>query len=260
MDPRAFDALDPEVHLAEAALKQRYVKAMFEIIAPRYDQFTRWFSLGMDAGWKRSLLSQAAARCGQARVAVDLACGTGDLSFGVAASAPTAHVVGLDISRQMLRLAAMRAGAARARQQRAAERIAWCAADLCRLPLPNASADLVTAGYAVRNAASWTRALDEIARVLRPGGVLLSLDFFKPHNPLWRRLFLTYLSAAGRAYGWAWHRAPRLYGYIAASITRFTTAEAFADALAERGLRVERIDRRLGGGIVLHVARKDTDR
>jgi len=259
-DPRAFEALDRETHLDDLAIKQRYVTAMFDIVAPRYDQFTRWFSFGMDASWKRDLLWQVAARGGQPGVAVDLACGTGDLAFGVAAMARAARVVGLDVSRRMLRLATARARKAGPRERAAPREVTWCAGDLCGLPFPTASVDLVTAGYAVRNAASWTGALDEIARVLKPGGLLLSLDFYQPRGRLWRRLFLAYLAASGRAYGRTWHRAPAVYGYIAPSIARFTTAEGFAAALHDRGLVVEAIDRRLGGGIALHVARKDSGR
>lgn len=252
-----LQSLDLEAHLADPAIKQRYVTAMFDIVAPRYAQFTRWFSFGMDATWKRSLLAWLGRLDEPIRVAADLACGTGDLALGVAASAATARVLGIDVSRRMLRLAAARV-AAGARLRAAPPRITWCAGDQCRLPLPDASVDLVTAGYAVRNAASWTGALDEIARVLKPGGVMLSLDFFKPHNPVWRRVFLWYLRQAGRAYGLAWHRAPAVYGYIAPSIAHFATAGEFAGALEDRGLRIESIDRRLGGGIALHVARKRT--
>ena len=259
-DPRALETLDLEVHLATPTLNQRYVTAIFDIVAPRYDQFTRWFSFGMDAAWKRDLLARAAQRDSPIRVAVDLACGTGDLALGVGAKAPMAQVVGLDVSRRMLHLAQAKA---RAKSPEGGvvdatpRRIAWCAGNLCRLPFPDASIDLVTAGYAVRNAPLWTAALDEIARVLKPGGVLLSLDFFKPANRLWRGLFLSYLGVSGRAYGWLWHRAPPVYGYIAPSIARFTTADEFAVALTDRGLRVEAINRRLGGGIALHVARRD---
>lgn len=260
LETKALEALDLDAHLAAPTLKQRYVTALFDIVAPRYDRFTRWFSFGMDASWKRDLLARVVQRDATIRVAVDLACGTGDLALGVVARAPMAHVVGLDASRRMLNLAQAkaRAGSPDTRIVDATPRwIVWCAGDLCRLPFPDASIDLVTAGYAVRNAAVWTGALDEIARVLKPGGVLLSLDFFNPSNRMWRGLFLSYLGVSGRAYGWLWHRAPAVYGYIAPSIAHFTTAGAFASALDARGLRVEAIDRRLGGGIALHVARKD---
>jgi len=255
-DPAALEELDLEAHLTDPTIKQRWVTAAFDIVAPRYDRFTRWFSFGMDAGWKRDLVSRLANRRGAFRVAVDLACGTGDLALAVSSRVPAARIVGLDVSRRMLHLAAARALDDRGTGSGDSPRIAWCVGDLCRLPFPDRSVDLVTAGYAIRNASSWTGALDESARALSPGGVVLGLDFFQPPNRLGRRLFLAYLAWSGRFYGWAWHRSPVVYGYIARSIAHFTTVAELASALEARGLEVETVDRRLGGGIALFVARR----
>ena len=82
------------------------------------------------------------------------------------------------------------------------------------------------------------------------------LDFYLPPPGPWRALFLGYLKAAGNLYGWAWHREPIAYGYIAESLRRYVSEETFRTHLAEAGFDVLRHDRRLGGGIGLHVARK----
>lgn len=248
-DPRVLESLDLERHLADPAIKQHYVTAMFDVIAPRYDRFTQWFSFGMDAGWKRELLTLAMEAAPDALVALDLACGTGDLAFGVAGAIPTSRVIGLDASWKMLRRATVRTADRR-------EGPTWCAGDMCHLPLPDASIDLVTAGYAVRNASSWTSALDEIARVLRPGGILVTLDFFKPTNAIWRRSFLSYLSLAGRLYGWMWHRVPAVYGYLAPSIRHFVTQHEFARALEARAFEILAARPKVVGGIAIHLARK----
>jgi demethylmenaquinone methyltransferase/2-methoxy-6-polyprenyl-1,4-benzoquinol methylase len=244
-----LESLDLEEHLASPAIKQRYVRAMFDVIAPRYDRFTRWFSFGMDAGWKQELLALAADAAPEAPVALDLACGTGDLTVGLVGAVPSGRVIGVDVSWEMLRQAALRSS----NRQRSH---VWCAGDMCDLPFPNASVDLVTAGYAVRNASSWTRALDEIVRVLRPGGLALTLEFFKPANALWRRTFLLYLSLAGRLYGWMWHRVPAVYGYVGPSVAHFVTESEFARALEARGLEVVTTRPKVLGGISIHLARK----
>jgi demethylmenaquinone methyltransferase/2-methoxy-6-polyprenyl-1,4-benzoquinol methylase len=124
------------------------------------------------------------------------------------------------------------------------------------LPLPASSVDLVTIGYGLRNASRFDVALDEVARVLRRGGHLVTLDFCKPANLVWRRLFLGYLAVAGSVYGWAWHREPAVYSYIPRSIERFVTADELTAALRRRGFDVYHVAQKLLGGICVHAAVK----
>lgn len=248
--------MDLDAHLADARIRQRFVTTMFDIVAPRYDQFTRVFSFGMDAGWKRELLqwlsSVAPAR---ARV-LDLACGTGDLALAAAVALPDATITGLDSSSRMIAEAEDR----RSRTVGIATRVRFAVGDMMALPQTDASIDLVTVGYGLRNVPEAERAIAEIARVLRPGGVLLVLDFYRPQPALWRTLFLGYLRAAGSLVGWLWHREPVVYGYIAASIERWVSASRFSSMLETAGLAVERERRRVLGAIALHLARKPQTR
>jgi len=249
-DPeRTLPRLDLGTHLDDRSLKQRFVTTMFEVIAPRYDRFTRVFSFGTDRGWKRSLVAEL-PRTDAALQVVDLACGTGDFAFMAARASPAAHVIGFDVARRMIHRAAA------ARLATGAVRVRFAVADMTRLPVPDASADVVTVGYGVRNAPTPGAAVEEIRRILRPGGTLLVLDFYRPPNPVWRRLFLWYLRAAGSAVGWAWHRIPVAYGYIAPSVDRHLTGAEFSRALEDAGFQVTRERRRLFGGICLHAARR----
>jgi demethylmenaquinone methyltransferase/2-methoxy-6-polyprenyl-1,4-benzoquinol methylase len=243
---RRLADLDLDEHLRDPAIKQRYVSAMFDVVAQRYDRFTRMFSYGMDAGWKRRLLEPLSGRTDIA-VAVDLACGSGDLAFGVALRVPAARVVAFDVSRPMVRLAAHRD------TQRS---VHVGAADMTSVPVGTGAADLVTIGYGVRNAPTPDAALAEAARLLRPGGTLLVLDFYRPRSRLWRALFLGYLRLAGNAVGWLWHRVPAVYGYIAPSVRDYLTVDDFSDALQTHGFDVLHVRRKLFGGIALHTARR----
>jgi demethylmenaquinone methyltransferase/2-methoxy-6-polyprenyl-1,4-benzoquinol methylase len=244
--------LDAKEHLDDPAIRQRYVTAVFDLVAPRYDAFTRWFSFGMDAAWKREvvrLATIATARCDdRTAVVADLACGTGDLASALAASGR--RVVGLDISLEMLERASARIRAANGRAPR------FAAGDMVALPLADTSVDVVTIGYGLRNAPRLDAALAEVTRILRPGGHVVTVDFFRPSNAIWRRLFLGYLAAAGNLYGWAWHREPAAYGYIPRSIARFVTADELTAQLAARGFDVYHTGRKLLGGICVHAARK----
>ena len=245
--------LDVDEHLADPALKQRFVTPMFDIIAPRYDQFTRLFSFGMDRGWKAELLDDAVAAAPAEAVVVDLACGTGDLAFAIAERVAGARVSGVDASPRMIEGAKARR---RARAGGAAGRVAFRIGDMTRLDVPDASVDILTAGYGFRNVPDFRVALAEAARVLQPGGRLLTLDFYRPRSAFWRVLFLGYLRVAGDLVGWLWHREPVVYGYIARSIDSFVSVTDFSEALESSGFAVERVSVKLFGGVAIHVARK----
>ncbi len=241
-------ALDLEAHLADPARKQAFVTPMFQHIAPRYDDFTRVFSFGMDARWKAALMrwfDEAAPPAGQV---LDVACGTGDLAIAAAGLRPDAKVVGVDAASRMIELARSRPDG------RALARLAFHAGDLTRLDLADATVDVVLAGYAFRNVPSLSEALAEMGRVLRPGGQIFALDFYRPERALWRAAFLRYLQLSGSAVGWWWHRTPVMYAYIAHSIRHFMSHAEFSSALGAAGFRVVQSKAHLLGGIALHHA------
>jgi demethylmenaquinone methyltransferase/2-methoxy-6-polyprenyl-1,4-benzoquinol methylase len=241
--------LDLEAHLADPAIKQRFVTPMFDIIAPRYDRFTRVFSFGMDRLWKAELTRWLTDAIQPAARVLDLACGTGDLAFAAAARAVNGRVLGVDASSAMIDLAR-----ARAKREASHGNVDFQVGDISVLDVPSASVDAVTAGYALRNVPDYVRTVREIARVLKPGGVLLTLDFYRPESALWRTLLLSYLSAAGNWVGWLWHREPVVYGYIAPSIDHFVSWQRFSGTLEQYGLRVVSVQTKLFGGVALHFA------
>jgi demethylmenaquinone methyltransferase/2-methoxy-6-polyprenyl-1,4-benzoquinol methylase len=245
--PRLRD-LDLARHLADPALKQQFVTPMFDLVAPRYDEFTRVFSFGMDRRWKRDVVARLAEHAPPGARILDLACGTGDLAMAAVATVPGARVTGVDASARMLELARLRSVEG--------EGPTFLLGDMARLDFVDGSIDAITAGYAFRNAPDHRAALREAARVLRPGGVLITLDFYRPVGALWRPLFLAYLRAAGNAVGWWWHREPLAYGYIGPSIDAFVNWEGFNSDLIEAGFQVRRVQKYLWGGVAIHVGLK----
>ena len=227
--------------------KRRYVRQLFATIADRYDLITRVLSYGQDARWKAKLVQMAEVRAGER--ALDLACGTGDIAFAVAAHG--ARAVGLDITHRMLQLARLRAGSTTSRQA-----VSFIGGDMTSLPFRTASFDLVTTGYGLRNVPDLDAAIDEIARVLRPGGRLLSLDFNRPESAVVRAAYLAYLSGVGASLGWLLHRDPDTYRYIPASIRRYPGARGVADKMASRRFARVRIVPLLFGLMTLHVAER----
>jgi demethylmenaquinone methyltransferase/2-methoxy-6-polyprenyl-1,4-benzoquinol methylase len=221
--------------------KRRYVRALFATIADRYDFITVMLSYGQDRRWKRRLIALAAPRPG-AR-ALDLATGTGDIAFALAARG--ARVTGLDITLRMIELA-------RVKEDGVAPH--FLVGDMLALPFPAASFDIVTTGYGLRNVPNLTAAIDEIQRVLAPGGQLLSLDFNRPENGVVRGAYLAYLTVVGAALGWVLHRDPDTYRYIPASIRQYPGAEAVARMFEARGFNRVRCYPVLGGLMTIHHA------
>jgi len=229
--------------LASPESKAPYVRRLFHTIADRYDLITRLLSYGQDARWKQRLAAMSPAAPG-AR-ALDLASGTGDIAFALAARG--ARVVALDITHRMLQLAQAKTDG---------RDIAFITADMMALPFASGAFDLVTAGYGIRNVPRIEPALGEIRRVLKPGGVLLSLDFDRPRNAAMRAIYLGYLTVVGSALGWVLHRDPDTYRYIPESIRRYPGASGVAAMLAREGFEDCRVVPLLGGLMAINTARR----
>jgi len=228
--------------LASPESKAPYVRRLFATIADRYDLITRVLSYGQDAAWKRRLVMLSEA--GSATRALDVACGTGDIAFALAERG--ARVTGLDLTLRMLQLARAKTPSRPS--------VGFTTGDMMALPFGDARFDLVTAGYGLRNVPSLQPAIDEIRRVLRPGGLLLSLDFNRPSNPLMRAIYLGYLTIVGSTLGWLLHRDPDTYRYIPESIKRYPGAEGVAALLARSGFEQCRVVPLLGGLMAINVA------
>jgi len=226
--------------------KRRYVRTMFATIADRYDLITVVLSYGGDRRWKRRLVRLANPTA--ATSALDLATGTGDIAFGLAAGA--ARVVALDITKRMIDLAVLKKSSHRSASP------TFLVGDMVALPFPSASFDIVTTGYGLRNVPDLRAAIDEIVRVLKPGGQALSLDFNRPVNPLVRGAYLAYLNVVGGALGWLLHRDPDTYRYIPASIARYPGAAGVARLMRDRGFAEVTHYPVLGGLMSIHKATK----
>jgi demethylmenaquinone methyltransferase/2-methoxy-6-polyprenyl-1,4-benzoquinol methylase len=219
------------------------MRAMFSTVAPRYDFITRAFSYGMDKHWKKRGVDLA--RLPASAVVLDLASGTGDFSRLVCGRLPEARSVAVDLTENMLRLARGRG-----------IREAVCA-DATRLPFPDGQFDCVFIGYGLRNFPNLKTALREVSRVTRPGGVLVTLDFFLPANPLMRPLYLGYLYAQGTFWGLVLHGRARIYTYIPDSLRHFVSIPEYEALLEAHGYRRRTASAYIFGGIGLHCAEKN---
>jgi len=218
------------------------MREMFSKIAPKYDFITRVISYGMDGRWKRLAVTRANLQ--KNALVLDLASGTGDLSRRVHQRSPGIRSVAVDITENMLRLA---------RAQGVEE--AACA-DATNLPFADNSFDCVFIGYGLRNFPNLRIALREIERVTKPGGSMVSLDFFLPSSPLFRPLYLGFLYAQGAFWGTLLHGRPRTYTYIPDSIRSFVSVKEFTSLLQREGYEQIVASEFIFGGIGMHRAVK----
>lgn len=224
--------------------KRAYVRSLFSGIAPRYDLTNDVMSFGLHRMWKRQTV-ELAELPPEGRV-LDLAAGTGDLA-ATAAAETDGIVVALDLTREMLQAGVDRHGRGE---------ISWVQGDGLNLPFPDRSFDRVLVGYGLRNLADLEEGLREILRCLRPGGMLVSLDFARPRSRLLRAAYLRYLEASTAAAGWLLHRDPEAYLYIPESLRRFPEQEGLLEMMEEAGFaRYGYVDL-LFGTMAIHFAER----
>jgi demethylmenaquinone methyltransferase/2-methoxy-6-polyprenyl-1,4-benzoquinol methylase len=239
---------DLKQHISSTDKKQWYVNRMFAIIAPRYDFITRFLSYGMDGSWKSRLVRMLDLR-GHERV-LDIACGTGDISFALARNLPRGEVVGLDITQGMLDIAEQK------RRDAGAGNLSFIRGDIMKLPFPDSAFDCVTGGYALRNVPDLSGALQEIARTLKPGGRVYSLDFGHPPLRLYRWLYLKYLTIVGSGLGLVLHGDPDTYRYIPESLKLYPGQRGTRDLMQKLGFQNTGFHEFMGGIMAINYGSK----
>ena len=214
-------------HLKTPEKKKYYNEKVFVEIAPRYDFITRALSFWRDKYWKRDLI--AALPESESPLCVDLACGTGDITFLLAAKYPQGRIVGLDITEPMLDLA---------RSRNRFPNVRFVNQDMGCLDFAAESVDIVTGGYALRNAPDLEAAVEAISRVLKPEGVAAFLDFSKPNGKLSQRVEYWILKLWAGFWGTLLHRNHEVYSYIAESLQYFPDRIRLRDIFRDKGFAV----------------------
>ncbi len=229
--------------------KRNYVKEIFAVVAPRYRFITHVLSFGQDARWKKILVSKLSEiRQG---VILDIACGPGDIAKLLLKKNGSASVIGCDISHEMI---------SRAGQDLKIAGIKFMLQDMDHLSMKDNSINMITGGYALRNAPELRFALAEAFRVLKPGGIAAYLDFSRSPNRYFSQCQYLMLKIWGGLWGLALHRNPDIYGYLADSLCVFPDRTQLKVIMKEAGFIDIESHLQMFGMIEILFAKKPKDR
>lgn len=228
----------------------RWVRGMFGRIAGRYDLLNHVLSFNLDKRWRRHTVRrvQEILLRPNARV-LDLCCGTADLLLELRRAAPRVEVLGSDFCHPML---------VEAQRKTRAVGIGspLFEADALALPIADASLDLITIAFGFRNLANYGSGLEELRRVLKPGGTLAILEFSKPTNRAFAALYGFFSTRVLPRIGGLVSGSPEAYSYLPESIRKFPGADELASQISAAGFTHVEFDRLTGGAVALHLARR----
>jgi demethylmenaquinone methyltransferase/2-methoxy-6-polyprenyl-1,4-benzoquinol methylase len=229
----------PEAPKAGNPVAEADVTSMFDSIAPSYDRMNSLMTLGRDSGWRRAALEAAELRTGDA--AVDVACGTGKLAALVAEKVgPFGRVEAVDLSDVMIRRGA--------RAHRDLVQLHFRVANALSLPFGEGEFDAATVAFGLRNLADYEAGFREMARVVRPGGIVvcleLSLPRWRPYARLYHGLFRRLAPVAGAIVA----GRGSAYRYLPDSLDAFPSPDQLAGTMRDAGL-VDVSFRRLTTGL-----------
>jgi demethylmenaquinone methyltransferase/2-methoxy-6-polyprenyl-1,4-benzoquinol methylase len=226
----------------------RWVRGMFGRVAHRYDLANHLLSGNIDRWWRahtvrrvRHVLERPDARV------LDICCGTGDLLLGISKrAAPQACILGSDFCHPML-------VAARGKIARRQARVALFESDALKLPLRDASLDLLTVAFGFRNLANYQAGLAEIRRVLKPGGMAAILEFSQPPNRAFAAVYNFYARRILPAIGGLLSGSRDAYVYLPESVRKFPSAAALAESMGAAGFAEVRYEYLTAGIVALHL-------
>jgi demethylmenaquinone methyltransferase/2-methoxy-6-polyprenyl-1,4-benzoquinol methylase len=227
--------------------KAKRVAGVFASVAPRYDMMNDLMSAGLHRLWKAFALGRTGLRPGDR--ALDVAAGTGDLTVGMARQVgPTGEVLHTDINGEMLEV-----GRERIVDEGLVDRVRTLQADAERLPFASECFHAVTIGFGLRNVTDKDAALRELARVTRPGGRVLVLEFSAPVLPLLRTVYDQYSFKVLPALGDLVAGDAASYRYLAESIRKHPDQPTLAGMMTAAGLEDVAYHNLAGGIVALHV-------
>lgn len=213
--------------------KSEQVRAMFDNIAPAYDFMNRAMSFGIDKLWRKKAVSIIKRHGGKNML--DVATGTGDLAINMGKSMPDTRITGIDLSEKMIGC-----GLAKIRSAKLDDRIQLMQADCLDLPFDDDSFDVITVAYGVRNFEKLQQGYNEMARVMKPGGILVVIELSTPTSrwvlPFYKLYTRHIIPMVGRIVS----KDVRAYTYLPESIAAVPQGHAMLSLMEKAGFKQTR--------------------
>jgi demethylmenaquinone methyltransferase / 2-methoxy-6-polyprenyl-1,4-benzoquinol methylase len=223
----------------------RWVRGMFGRIAGRYDLLNHLLSFNMDRRWRARLVDRVSEVLDRPRGRVlDLCCGTADVLVSLKNRRGRATIFGSDFCHPMLLVA------------RRKTQSPLFEADALTLPLASGSLDLITIAFGFRNLANYGQGLEELLRVLKPGGVVAILEFSQPTNRVFGAMYRFFSMRVLPRVGGMISGSREAYSYLPESIQRFPGADELSAQMKSAGFARVEFERMAGGAVALHLAWK----
>ena len=209
--------------------KKQQVEQMFDSIAPKYDFLNHFLSAGIDNLWRKRAINTLLTK--KPRYILDMATGTGDLAFEALKRLNPDKIVGLDISEGMLSYARKKA------KHRGIEKISFERGDSENINYSENTFDAVTVAFGVRNFENLNMGLNELQRVLKPGGSVVVLEFSKPQNFPVKEIYNFYFAKILPLWGKIISKDNQAYTYLPESVMAFPEGRDFLQRLEQAGFK-----------------------
>lgn len=227
--------------------EKQHIGQLFDRIAGTYDGLNHGLSLNIDKRWRRKTVQQMVP----AQHVLDVAIGTADLTIEMLRRGKAQRVTGLDLSKQM-----MEVGRRKIERLWVTGKVEFVYGNAQHMPFDNASFDAVTCAYGCRNFQNLDEGLQEMFRVLKPGGQVVILEFSYPSNALVRTLYDIYFTHVLPLVGRIVSRDKTAYTYLNKSVKSFCWGEAFAQHMRQAGFTDTRFIPLTFGITTIYTAKK----
>lgn len=233
----------------KAKSKEEFVHGVFESIAPKYDLMNNIISFNRHKAWRKFAMKKMNVQPGD--TAIDLCCGTCDWTISLAQASQTGHMVGLDFSQNMLDH-----GAEKIKQLHLAQQIELVQGNAMSLPFDDNSFDFATIGFALRNVPDLEQVIREMHRVVKPGGLVVSLELSKPTWQPFKSIYYVYFRHIMPFLGKLIVKKYEQYKWLPESLINFPDHKQLAAIFSKNGLEHVQAYPLFGGVAALHVGNK----
>lgn len=233
----------------EMKSKEQFVHSVFESIAPKYDLMNDVLSFGRHKAWRRFTMRKMKVKPGD--TAIDLCCGTCDWTISLAQESVTGKIVGLDFSLNMLKV-----GSHKIKELGLGEQINLIHGNAMELPFADNSFDFAAIGFGLRNVPDLVRVLEEMKRVIKPGGQVVCLELSKPVKQPFKSIYYFYFQRILPLLGKLVAKRYEQYKWLPESLVHFPDHEALSIQFSAVGLKDVQAYPLTGGIAALHIGIK----